>query len=318
MFGIDINSEKTTVILVGIVLLLLFIFWKKEQQNKKSENFEETSNEKKPNKELVPLTFVQEMEVKKLLKIIHNALEENKIDYMVCGGTLLGAIRHKNIIPWDDDADINIFDKDTDKFEKIDWGKYGCRLDKHWIGYKITFKDGKKAIENGVEQVWNFPFVDVFIFSNTNGTYTHSTKKCREWWPKDIIYEDELFPLKKYQFDDMMLCGPNKVYQYLDRYFGPGWEITAETKHKKIKFEIRNYSKAKKSVNYLWIIGNSDKYKNKLIDEFNKDYVLIFVNKDNLKTYLPDTKLKLENSEDASKVKSELFAKHGGKFVILA
>ena len=156
---------------------------------------------------------------------IHKILTEHKIKYFVEGGSLLGAVRHNGMIPWDDDIDIGVFDKDFEKiiplFEK------NLYDDEIHILLQRTTKDMIKVF---VANLWfknketgkliGTPTLDIFRYTKGNNIVKLASIAERIRFPNCYFKCDELFPLKEYKFDNITVMGARLPLPYLHRYYG--------------------------------------------------------------------------------------------------
>ena len=93
----------------------------------------------------ISLQELREIQLNILLEV-HNFCEERNLRYSLGGGTLLGAVRHKGYIPWDDDIDIMMPRPDYERFIK------------EFVGYKKNLICG--CFEN--DKNWQYPFAKVY------------------------------------------------------------------------------------------------------------------------------------------------------------
>lgn len=101
---------------------------------------------------------------------IDEICQENNIPYYLSYGTLLGGVRHKGFIPWDDDFDILMKRSDYDRLAEIlDDGNYGLNFIRIETRPDTLFPYGKICDQNTILEERNFckleeygAFIDVF------------------------------------------------------------------------------------------------------------------------------------------------------------
>jgi phosphorylcholine metabolism protein LicD len=161
--------------------------------------------------------------IKEICWYVGDLFEKNHIKYWMDFGTLLGAVRGGEILPWDKDADFGVLAKDERKIFDL-FGRIkrdGFWIDRPWRGlFKVYYSKV------------NLNFIDVFIWDMWS---VHQPKK--EEWKAMCMHNAIALNYKKFfpsyfidrldwvELNGKKLRAPQDYEKFLELRFGKDWRI---------------------------------------------------------------------------------------------
>jgi len=169
---------------------------------------------------------------------VDKIFKKTGIKYWAEGGTLLGAIRHKGLIPWDDDLDIAILADHIERLNEIlplleENGLTCIRYeggDGHPSFFKVFPIHRNKDLCPGKCTDANtclFPCLDIFPMTFLDDTLVHFNRVERVRFKNDYFFYEDIAQLKEAPFGPMHIPIPDNAPAYLARIYGCDWHKVA-------------------------------------------------------------------------------------------
>jgi hypothetical protein len=157
--------------------------------------------------------------LRKTARHVIRVLETFEIRYWLEGGSLLGAVRHGDIIPWDSDVDIGVHEDDLSKMSIFADCKSGKAVkDEHDFVWEAAREEGFFRVHFSRN---NRLHVDIFPFREVNGTMTKDS--WMDSHPQDRPFPAHfLKPTERMIFAGVHVFVPNHARDFLELKFGPG------------------------------------------------------------------------------------------------
>lgn len=246
-----LSSTLYGISLLGVILFLIIGFYFSHLEHIYT-NYRKLSFEESKKIELEVMDYVDDI------------CRKNDIKYSIGYGTLIGAIRHKGYIPWDDDIDIFLLREEYNKL-------YDAVLeDKNSRFGVISYRNSRK---------FPYPFMRVYDKDTfyENG-YINSNEKlgiCIDVFPIDnyIDVTEDMAKLDKYRrlsiYTFKGIRNENKYFSNIIRYITTLiFRITSVRNWNKKMNELATKGSENEFVNYLMESGVYKKLEKKWLEEF--------------------------------------------------
>ena len=173
-------------------------------------------------------------------KEITNFFDKNNLEYFITSGTLLGAIRHKGFIPWDDDIDVGMMRNDYEKLKDV--------LKKNFINID---KKGLCTNENKNK------LVNLALKKNPNKYHYYIGHRYIQIYKGENLKNSsviDIFPHEYYK-DDFSVSDYKKTVSYLK--IENNKQIYIKDKIQKVYEEINNNPYITKNSNTIYFAFDS-------------------------------------------------------------